>query len=180
MLILTDTDMASFFDDEACTIPASFPTTLTVGQTKTYYGQLAWAAGQQDDEATADGTPPVGSDVSDKDKAYYFGSSPKIDVEKYVKDSSATWQDADTATGPYLASGPVIFKFTIENTGNVDLTGVDLTDTDMASFFDDEACTIPASFPTPLTVGQTKTYYGQLAWAAGQQDNGRRLTEHLQ
>ena len=88
---------------------------------RSYYGKLDWAAGQQEDEATADGTPPVGSDVSDKDKAYYFGSDPSIDVEKSSRIMSAAWQDADTATGPNMASGPVVFKFTIENTGNVDL-----------------------------------------------------------
>jgi len=67
--------MTAFYTNEACTTPASFPTTLAIGETKTYYGKLTWAAGQQEDEATADGTPPVGSDVSDKDKAYYFGAS---------------------------------------------------------------------------------------------------------
>jgi hypothetical protein len=114
---------------------------------------------------------PVGSDVSDNDPAYYYGSQPSIDVEKYVKDNEETWQDADSATGPYVShrQDPVIFKFTIHNNGNVDLTGVNLTDTDMSTFYTDEACTTEATFPTTLTVDETKTYYGKLAWEKGQQ-----------
>jgi len=170
---LTDTDMPTFYTDEACTIVASFPTTLAVDETKTYYGELAWLAGQQYDEATVDGTPPVGSDISDSDPAYYYGSQPSIDVEKYVKDNSGTWQDADSATGPYIPNtqDPVIFKFTIHNAGNVDLTDVDLTDTDVATFYTDEACTEEATFSTTLAVDETKTYYGELDWLAGQQDD---------
>jgi len=105
--------------------------------------------------------------------AYYYGSQPSIDVEKYVKDNEGTWQDADSATGPYIShkQDPVIFKFTIHNTGNVALTGVDLTDTDMSTFYTDEACTIVASFPTTLAVDETKIYYGKLAWAKKQQDD---------
>jgi uncharacterized repeat protein (TIGR01451 family) len=170
---LTDTDMTVFYTDEGCTVTATFPTTLGVGETKTYYGKLAWAAGQQEDEATAEGTPPVGSDVSDKDKAYYFGFEPSIDVEKYVKDNTGAWQDADSATGPYIPStqDPVVFKFTIENEDDVVLSGVDLSDTDMAVFYTDEGCTVIATFPTTLAVGETKTYYGKLAWAVGQQED---------
>jgi uncharacterized repeat protein (TIGR01451 family) len=166
---LTDTDMSTFYTDEACTNPASFPTTLAVDETKTYYSRLAWAAGQHDDEATASGTPPLGAPVSDSDAAYYFGSGASIDVVKYVWDG-ATWDDADTAPGPSLtaAHDPVVFKFEIDNDGNVDLTGVNLTDTDISAFYTDQACTSPASFPTTLAMGQTKTYYGKLAWAQGQ------------
>ena len=166
---LTDTDMSTFYTDEACTNSASFPTTLAVDETKTYYSRLTWAAGQHDDEATASGTPPLGAPVSDSDPAYYFGSSPSIDVVKYVWDG-ATWDDADTPTGPSLTSAhdPVVFRFQIDNDGNVDLTGVNLTDTDISAFYTDQACTSPASFPTTLAMGQTKTYYGKLAWAQGQ------------
>lgn len=65
--------MSTFYTDEACAIVASFPTNLTVDETETYYGKLAWKRGQQYDEATAVGQPPVGADVSDSDSAYYYG-----------------------------------------------------------------------------------------------------------
>lgn len=53
-----------------------------------------------------------------------------IDLEKYVSvDGQTSWHDADSATGPETYEGDdVWFKFTIENTGNVDLTNVSLTD----------------------------------------------------
>jgi uncharacterized repeat protein (TIGR01451 family) len=166
---LTDTDISNFYTDEACTNPASFPTNLAVDETKTYYSRLAWAGGQHSDTATVTGAPPLGTPVSDSDPAYYFGSSASIDVVKYVWDG-ATWDDADTAPGPTIASvqNPVVFRFVITNNDNVDLTNVTLTDTDMSTFYNDQACTSPASFPTTLAIGQTKTYYGKLAWAQGQ------------
>jgi hypothetical protein len=115
----------------------------------------------------------AGLPVTDIDPDHYSGSGPSIDVEKYVKDKNATWQDADSAPGPSIPATQtlVIFKFTIHNTGNVALTGVGLTDTDMATFYTNEACTNPASFPTTLAVDETKTYYGKLAWAEGQHDD---------
>jgi len=96
-------------------------------------------------------------------------STASIDVEKFVYNGT-TYEDADTVTGPYLTSAqnPVIFKFTIHNDGNVALTNVNLTDTDLTTFYTDEACTILASFPTTLAVDETRTFYAKLDWAAGQ------------
>jgi len=174
---LADTDMSTFYNDQACTNPASFPTTLAVNETKTYFGKLPWAQGQHSNNATATGTPPVGAPVSDSDLAHYFGSAASIGLEKAVWDGS-TWQDADTATGPYLTSAqnPVIFRFVITNNDNVNLTNVTLTDTDMWTFYTNQACTSPASFPTALAVNETKTYYGKLAWAQGQHSNNATAT----
>jgi protein-disulfide isomerase len=70
---LTDTDITAFYTDEACTILASFPTTLTVHETKTFYARLDWAAGQHTGTATAEGAPPAGGDVSNSDDCNYFG-----------------------------------------------------------------------------------------------------------
>jgi hypothetical protein len=129
-------------------------------------------AGQYGNNATVTGYF-AGLPVTDIDPDHYSGSGPSIDVKKYVKDNAATWQDADSAPGPSIPSThtPVIFKFTIHNTGNVALTSVNLTDTDMATFYTDEACTNSTSFPTTLAVNETKTYYGKLAWAQGQQSD---------
>lgn len=70
---LTDTHITTFYTDEACTILASFPTTLAVDRTKTFYAKLDWAAGQHTDTGTAEGTVAAGGDVSDSDDANYFG-----------------------------------------------------------------------------------------------------------
>ena len=172
---LTDTAMTTFYTDDACTIPASFPTTLEVDEAKTFYAELDWAAGQHTDTATAEGTPPAGNDVLDIDSANYFGQeeapleTASIDVEKFVYDGTA-YEDADTATGPYLTSAenPVIFKFTIKNDGNVALTSVALSDTEITTFYTDEACTALAIFPTTLALDETSVLYAKLDWAAGQ------------
>jgi uncharacterized repeat protein (TIGR01451 family) len=175
---LTDTDMLAFYTDQACTSPASFPTTLAVNETKTYYGQLAWAAGQHSNNATATGTPPVGDPVSDSDPSHYFGSGASIDLEKHVWDG-ATWHDADTPTGPSLTSAqnPVVFRFVITNNDNVNLTNVTLTDTDISAFYTDQACTSPATFPiATLATNTSATVYGKLAWAPGQHSNNATAT----
>ena len=89
-------------------------------------------AGQQYDLADVRGTPPVGANVTDSDPAYYFGSAPNIDIEKYVSvDGGTTWLDADNATGPSAAvPGDVKFKVTVCNNGTADLTNILVSDTD--------------------------------------------------
>jgi protein-disulfide isomerase len=96
-------------------------------------------------------------------------SMASIDVEKFVYNGT-TYEDADTVAGPYLTSAqnPVIFKFTIHNDGNVALTNLNLTDTHLTTFYNNEACTILASFPTTLAVDETKTFYAKLDWVGGQ------------
>ena len=111
--------------------------------------------------------------------ASQFLLNPDIDVEKYVWDGTV-WHDADTTTGPYLPDSidPVVFRFVITNTGDVDLTNVTLSDTDMSAFYTDQACTISATFPIP-TLAQgapTVTVYGKLTWAAGQHSNTATVT----
>ena len=178
---LTDTDMTTFYTNQACTVVATFPiATLAPGDPLvTVYGKLTWAAGQHSNTATATGTPPTGPAVSDSDPAHYFGSVvPSIDVEKYVWDGGA-WRDADHTTGPYLPStqDPVIFKFVIDNDGSVDLSGVSLTDTDMTTFYTNQACTIAATFPVSLAAGAPSvTVYSKLTWAAGQHSNTATAT----
>lgn len=53
---------------------------------------------------------------------------PGIAIEVYVKDSSGSWVEADTASGPTLTSGPVAFKVQVTNTGNVELSKVTVKD----------------------------------------------------
>ncbi len=73
--------------------------------------------------------------------------NPSIDVEKYVSlDNGTNWVDADDPTGPGMIcyTYDPQFKFVVTNTGNVDLTGISLTDSE----FDLSDCTVP-----PLAVG---------------------------
>jgi streptogramin lyase len=66
--------------------------------------------------------------------------TPDIDVEK-----STNGEDADTAPGPLIPIGkPVVWTYRVENTGNVELTGVSLVDDNGSPGFpsDDYSCTI--------------------------------------
>ena len=104
--------------------------------------------GEKNNTATATGTPPIGDDVTDTDDhTEPIPQNPAIDVEKYVSvDGGTTWEDADDPTGPFfICDKDPQFKFVVTNTGNVDLTGITLTDSD----FDLSHCTVP-----PLAVGE--------------------------
>jgi hypothetical protein len=103
-----------------------------------------------------------GTTYTASDDSSYFGAAPAIDVEKLVSvDLGATWQDADSPTGPNAIVGdPVQFKFVITNTGNIDLSNITLSDTDMSL----PACSTPTTLAagssyecvveTPATIGQ--------------------------
>jgi hypothetical protein len=76
-----------------------------------------------------------------------------IDVETYVSvDGGTTWQDADNATGPYLASGIAPqFKFVVSNTGKVNLSKVDVIDDVFGDIWLDGTLSTGASHETVLT-----------------------------
>ncbi|NUQ38223.1 MAG: DUF11 domain-containing protein [Caldilineales bacterium] len=90
-------------------------------------------------------------------------AAPALDLEKYVSvDGQATWQDADTPTGPQAVAGSdVYFRFEVTNTGNVPLSNITLSDSDFVL----NRCSPPSLLnpgqkytcwhgPTPAQVGQ--------------------------
>ena len=167
---LSDNKIASLYSDQSLTSPCVEPNPFTAGTSFTCYGSLAWKAGQHENEAIIKGGYD-GQSFEDKDKSHYFGASPAIDVEKAVYDGSS-WVDADSGSGPILASGSdVLFKFFVKNTGNVDLTGVSLSDSKIASLYSDQGLNSPCVEPDPFTAGTSFTCYGSLAWKAGQHEN---------
>ncbi len=88
-------------------------------------------AGQYANLGTVTATTPGGDTVTDSDPSHYFGAQdivgdpdPSISIEK-----ATNGVDADTPTGPILEEGdPVTWTFSVENTGNVTLTDVVVTD----------------------------------------------------
>jgi len=82
----------------------------------------------RDSEATSDTgltTPGGDKDISHISFCYDTGDeTPSIDIEK-----STNGQDADIPTGPIITVGdPVNWQYVVHNTGNVELTGVTVTD----------------------------------------------------
>ncbi|MCZ2340258.1 MAG: hypothetical protein LC104_00505, partial [Bacteroidales bacterium] len=99
------------------------PSTLVPGQTGTASAQYTITladvnAGHVDNTATATGTPPTGSDVTDTDDETVTATQlPAIDLVK----------SADPKT--YSAEGDLVtYTFTVQNTGNVTLTNVKVDD----------------------------------------------------
>jgi len=110
-------------DDRGVTVSCP-QNTLDPDESMTCTASGVAAAGQYANLGTATGTPPVGNDVSDEDPSHYFGAEPSIDIEK-----STNGQDADIPTGPIITVGdPVNWQYVVHNTGNVELTGVTVTD----------------------------------------------------
>ena len=87
---------------------------------------------------------------------------PALQITKQVLDAEGVWLDADTATGPALPSGAVSFRVNVTNIGNVNLTGVTVSD--------------PKYSGSPITIGDlaigaSVTREFTLPWVAGQQTN---------
>ena len=93
---------------------------------------------------------------------------PLIDIKKYVSiDNGVTWNDANTSPGPTLVSptNPK-FKLVITNTGNVTLTGVSVTDSDLG----------PISIGGILPPGASFSQVLTGTFALGQQSNIATVT----
>ena len=62
--------------------------------------------------------------VTDSDPSHYLGLGPGIDIEKHTNGI-----DADTAPGPYVSiNSTVNWTYIVTNTGDLDLTGIVVTD----------------------------------------------------
>ncbi|MFW5664967.1 MAG: DUF7507 domain-containing protein, partial [Coleofasciculus sp.] len=101
---------------------------------------------------------------------------PAIDVEKYVSiDGGQTWVDADTAAEALniVEGTDVQFKVVVQNTGNVDLTNVILSD----NLYDlnGDASGTDVIIPS-LTSGSSETYIYTTTWEAGLQTNTATAT----
>ncbi|HSG40309.1 MAG TPA: hypothetical protein VLE27_11775 [Thermoanaerobaculia bacterium] len=118
---LTDVTVS---DDQG--VPVSCPrTALEAGESMTCTGHGTAAACQYKNIGTVVGTAPDGSELTAQDPSHYFGDqNARIDVETAVNG-----QDADDPNGPTLTTGsPVAWTYGVTNTGDVNLTGIVVTD----------------------------------------------------
>jgi uncharacterized repeat protein (TIGR01451 family) len=134
---------------------------LAVGATnQTCTRTITALAGQQNASATVTGTPPGGLSVitSAPDWMYYLGAQPAIDLQKKTNGF-----DADTPTGPLIKIGqPVTWTYEVTNSGNVTLTGIQVTDDKLG------AITCPG---TSLAAGVSMTCSKSGTAVAGQYAN---------
>ncbi len=109
---------------------------LAIGQTVTCTATETATAGQYVNNGSVTGTPPTGTPPTDNDPSHYFGGSSSIDIEK-----STNGEDADVTPGPTINVGDAVtWTYRVENTGNVALTDVTVTDDKVAAA--DIACPV--------------------------------------
>ncbi|HEX9924870.1 MAG TPA: hypothetical protein VGD99_19595, partial [Anaerolineae bacterium] len=115
---------------------------LDVGESWTYTCTVDDVSAGFTNSATATGTPPIGDDVSDTDTADVTVINPAIEVQK-------------TPASQTIVSGEdAIFNITVENTGDVDLTDIDVDDAQCDSLIQDD----DGNGDAVLDVGESWTY----------------------
>ena len=158
---VTDDQIANDPADIDCGSGNNVIASLGLGAATTCTASASALAGQYSNLGTASSTY-AGNPLADTDPSHYFGADAAIQVVKEVSvDGGLTWQDANAAPGPSLASGTdPQFRFTVTNTGNVTLTNLTLLDSDFSTV----SCTIPASLAPTASYACTIS----APWASGQ------------
>jgi uncharacterized membrane protein len=155
--------------DDVYSISPTLPSSLLSNETYTYYyGPITALAGLNTNIATATGKYDETTFNATED-ASYFGINPSIDVVKQISADNSTWIDADTPPGLYVIVGSnVYYKYLVNNTGNVELYNITLTDS---------LYTLSVVPPTVLVPNEVFTYYyGPVSALAGQHTNTANAT----
>lgn len=139
--------------------------TLPVGASMTCTGSGTAVPGAYANHGTVIGVSDLdGTVVDDTDPSHYFGSDPRIDIEKFTNG-----QDADLAPGPSIpVDGDVVWTYLVTNVGNTPLTGITLSD--------DKVGTVGCAATGPLAPGDTLTCTATGKAAAGQYANVGSVT----
>jgi uncharacterized repeat protein (TIGR01451 family) len=123
------------------------------------------------DDGDIDNTVTVETDQTAEQEESADVDVAGITIEKFVSvDGGTTWVDADSPTGPTLvntANTDPKFKLVVINTGNVEVTDIEVTDTKGTADIGDDLSESILS----LASGATWSYEYSLAWKAGQQTN---------
>ena len=133
-------------------------------ETWTYTANGVAQQGQYANVATVGGIGPDNEELEDVDPSHYFGgdSNPGLVLEKYTNGV-----DADTAPGPLLQVGDqAVFVYIAENTGDVPLEQVEVTD--------DRGVNVLCAGGNPITgipVGGSGYCFGTTTVSGGQYTN---------
>jgi hypothetical protein len=121
----------------------------------------------------AEGTVQVAVKTGNYEIAQLPGPScvtASLSVENYVSSDGVTWSDSDDIPGLQVETGAQVwFRFVVSNAGNVDLSGLVLTD----SLYDLTGCTLPAVLAVNSVAECT---VGPFAAAQGQHANLTTVT----
>ena len=143
----------------------SFGGTLAVGESVMFEALLTIDQAMVDaagivNTASVSGYDNTGEIVSDSvsTDAIEIEASPSLTVTKTAAVDHVTGTDSETTTGD-----TIVYTITIENTGNVTLTGIDITDTMTDGDGQSLTLTSPGTFSTyTLAPGATEDYRGDL------------------
>ena len=103
--------------------------TLEPGEIWTYEATASADSGPYANIGSVTARNSVGSQVNDQDMSHYFGAQPLIDIQK-----STNGSDADSTPGPSIPVGDnVTWTYVVTNDGNVSLTNVSVTDSDIGA-----------------------------------------------
>ena len=124
---LTDITLSDSAFNAAIANQCTVPDELAPGESfRCAIGPFVAIEGQHVNQAKATGDFD-GETYIDTDWAKYYGfvaPAPSIDIEK-----STNGEDADEPTGPEIPAGdPVTWEYVVTNTGNVDLTDIEVAD----------------------------------------------------
>ena len=153
--------------DPACSLvrgpdaPGDDDAVFEVGETWVYTCNLVAVAGTQNNTATADSseTPP------DTDGASYFGNAPALNVIKEVSDDDV---HLGRITITVDVGDTVYYRVRAQNTGNITLTGLSVTDPACSLVRGPDA---PGDDDAVFEVGETWVYTCNLVAVAGTQNN---------
>jgi len=110
---------------------------LAVGDTLNCTATGIATLGQYENNATAKADDYVDDsgntkELKDEDPSHYYGIDPGLDIIKEILDIYAEppqYEDANVSPGVFFIAGdPITWRYTIENTGNIDLADVAYTD----------------------------------------------------
>ncbi|MBP1909050.1 DUF11 domain-containing protein [Methanolobus bombayensis] len=141
---------------------------LSIGEIWTYEATGDAECGQYENEGNVTGDYNEVT-VSDIDPSHYFGECPDIDIEK-----ATNGEDADTAPGPGVAEGDTVtWTYVVTNTGNVNLTNIQVTDDMLGSISN---IVDQGDGDAVLSIGEIWTYEATGEAECGQYENEGNVT----